>query len=265
MVLNNFGSDKDHVKLLNVTFQNMFPPLDVQSVKLSDCRRVILFNYMKETGYVEFRQYAIKTKATGLSRSMKQIVHSKIPDLSKVEDISDFVTHGQMSMKDGNCTSDSEDDAGASQVVLPKNYGGNSVREKSAIRLNEIGPRMTLNLIKVEKELCDGDVLYHSYIQKSTEDNEKDRKKHEEARALKKQRREVQQENVQRKKEIQQAKIEAKQEKRKEKQVSFALPQDEEDISDSEYFRQEVGEDPANFLFPKDKKQGTKRKISEKL
>jgi ribosome biogenesis protein SSF1/2 len=55
VVLNNFGSTDGaaqsgpnaappvpaHLKLMRITFQNMFPPLDVASVKLADCRRVV--------------------------------------------------------------------------------------------------------------------------------------------------------------------------------------------------------------------------------
>ena len=33
---------------------------------------------------------------------------------------------------------------------------------KSAVRLTEIGPRLTMQLQKVEQGLCEGDVLYHS-------------------------------------------------------------------------------------------------------
>ena len=33
----------------------------------------------------------------------------------------------------------------------------------SAIRLVELGPRLTLSLLKIEEGLCDGEVLYHSF------------------------------------------------------------------------------------------------------
>jgi len=48
----------------------MFPAIDVQTIALSDCRRVVLFHYDKETELVEFRQYAIRAQPLGLSRRL---------------------------------------------------------------------------------------------------------------------------------------------------------------------------------------------------
>ncbi len=55
------------------------------------------------------------------------------------------------------------------QVVLPDKFGGkgNEKSQKSAIKLIEIGPRMTLELFKVESGLCEGDILYHKFETKS--------------------------------------------------------------------------------------------------
>lgn len=36
-------------------------------------------------------------------------------------------------------------------------------KTQSAVRLQEIGPRMNLQLIKIEEGLCDGAVLFHEY------------------------------------------------------------------------------------------------------
>lgn len=40
----------------------------------------------------------------------------------------------------------------------------------SSIRLQELGPRLTLELMKVERGLCEGEVLYHSYLTKTQEE-----------------------------------------------------------------------------------------------
>lgn len=40
----------------------------------------------------------------------------------------------------------------------------------SSIRLQELGPRLTLELMKVERGLCEGEVLYHSYVTKTAEE-----------------------------------------------------------------------------------------------
>ena len=37
-------------------------------------------------------------------------------------------------------------------------------------RLTEIGPRMTLELVKIEEELCGGNVMYHNHIIKTEEE-----------------------------------------------------------------------------------------------
>jgi hypothetical protein len=49
VVLNAFGqSDESQVKLMKIAFQNMFPTINTKTVRLSDCKRVVLFHYKKE-------------------------------------------------------------------------------------------------------------------------------------------------------------------------------------------------------------------------
>jgi ribosome biogenesis protein SSF1/2 len=54
-------------------------------------------------------------------------------------------------------------------VVLPDNYmgKGNAKAQQSSMKLSEIGPRITMELFKVEKGLSEGDVLFHKYEQKT--------------------------------------------------------------------------------------------------
>ena len=57
--------------------------------------------------------------------------------------------------------SESEADDEAATVSLPSDVDKlNQASRKSAVRLQEIGPRMTMRLVKVEAGLCSGDVLY---------------------------------------------------------------------------------------------------------
>lgn len=92
LVLNNFGqSDELHVKLMKITFQNMFPTINVKTVKLADCRRVVLFHFNKSEGTVEMRHYAVRANPVGISRSVKRIIQSKVPNLGELHDISDFI------------------------------------------------------------------------------------------------------------------------------------------------------------------------------
>lgn len=40
----------------------------------------------------EFRHYDLSVKAVGISKSVKSIIGTKVPDLSQYEDISEFIT-----------------------------------------------------------------------------------------------------------------------------------------------------------------------------
>ena len=37
-------------------------------------------------------------------------------------------------------------------------------------RLTEIGPRLSLTLTKIQEGICDGEVLFHEYIEKTDEE-----------------------------------------------------------------------------------------------
>lgn len=39
----------------------------------------------------------------------------------------------------------------------------NRAATKSAVKLQEIGPRMTLQLVKIEEGLCSGGVIFNEY------------------------------------------------------------------------------------------------------
>ena len=70
---------------MKVTFQHMFPTINVKTVKLSDCRRVVLFHFNKEEGVVEMRHYAVRATPVGISRSVKKIIQLKVPNLGDLE------------------------------------------------------------------------------------------------------------------------------------------------------------------------------------
>lgn len=59
--------------------------------------------------------------------------------------------------------SESEADDEAATVSLPTNHRENRASSKSAVKLQEIGPRMTLQLMKVEEGLCSGGVIFSEY------------------------------------------------------------------------------------------------------
>lgn len=139
--------------------------------------------------------------------------------------------------------SEYEDDE-TNEVVLPQTLKsrGNLENNKSAIRLHEIGPRLTLELTKIQDDLFKGDVLYHSTIIKSEEELLQIKKSREEKKRLKEMRKRVQNENV--------AKKEAKKGDHKKRSMAVkpnddANPNEVEMVDDdAEYYRDEVGEEP---------------------
>ncbi|KAB8338719.1 hypothetical protein FH972_021664 [Carpinus fangiana] len=72
--------------------------------------------------------------------------------------------------------------------------------QKRAIKLTEIGPRMTLRLVKVEEGMCSGKVMWHEFYQKSEKEQNDLDAVWEQRRAEKEERRRIQKENVMRKK-----------------------------------------------------------------
>ncbi|XP_031407746.1 peter Pan-like protein isoform X1 [Punica granatum] len=187
IVLSGFGTGEQHLKLTTIMFQNIFPAIDVNTVKLSSCQRIVLLNYNKETKLVDFRHYSIRLQPIGVSRRIRKFVQNhQVPDLRNLQDVSDFVTKAGYG-------SESEADEEAATVALASDLGRvNKASSKSAVRLQEIGPRMTLQLMKVEEGLCTGGVIFSEYgygaekkpdKQEATrEDEENDQDEDEDAR-----------------------------------------------------------------------------------
>ena len=239
VVTNNFGdaSAAPHVKLMRITFQNMFPALNVATVKLRDCRRVVLFNFIRREGEsenangqleedeeVELRHYAIRANPVGIDKKVRRVIQAKIPNLSKLEDIGDYITgktaSGAPAAAASGAMSDSEAEDETSHVVLPQKYAGkgNAKSHKSALKLVELGPRIRMKLTKVERGLASGDVMYHAYVKKDPAEAKAQKEKFERDASLKKRRREEQEANVRRKKAVQQEKLEKKRQRREERE-----------------------------------------------
>jgi len=155
VVLDSFGSKEKHVALQRVTFEALFAPIDVSTVKVADMRRVVLFH--KDGDGVEMRHYAVQASAANVSKPVKRVVEVKnIPDLSKLKDISEYVTR----IDPG---SDSEGEDAVAPMAGKFGGRGNVAKRESKIKLVELGPRLRLRLYKVERGVCAGDVLYHAF------------------------------------------------------------------------------------------------------
>ena len=95
------------------------------------------------------------------------------------------------------------EDAGESTVTLADKYigRGNRKSEERAIRLVELGPRMKLSVNKIQEGFNEGEVLYHSFVQKSAKEVQDMKRKWNEARKEKERRRKEQEERVRQKQE----------------------------------------------------------------
>lgn len=236
VVTNNFGDQTapPQVKLMRITFQNMFPAINVANVKLKDCRRVVLFHLIEEESpdeksedgtpavmqRVEIRQYAIKATPVGVDKKVRRLVQAKIPNLNKVQDIADYIA-GNANATSVDAASDSEPEDGSNTVVqLAQNYvgRGNRSQGKSALKLVELGPRLRLELIKVEQGLGGGNVMFHAHIKKTPEEAKAIVEKAEAKIRLKNQRRQEQERNVERKRKLAEEKREAKKRRKQERE-----------------------------------------------
>ncbi|KAI6183485.1 Brix domain-containing protein [Aphelenchoides bicaudatus] len=160
VIMNGFGnSKKRHLELVQTVVENMFPTINVDTVKLQNIKRAVLFSHDPETDNIEFRHYSIKTVPCDVSKSTKKLMQNrKIPDLSRYKDISEFL------LKPGHL-SESEFEGEQEELELPQDMSSRGCQKgtKTKLRLCEIGPRLTLKLVKIEAGVDKGDVLYHAH------------------------------------------------------------------------------------------------------
>lgn len=237
VVLNDFGqAGAQHVQLMRATFQHMYPSIDVENIQLKDARRVVLFHYRKDDDKVEMRHYAIRSSNVGVSKQVRSLLKGKLPKLGELEDVSQYIDGGVGLAG----LSDSEAEDEGAQLDLPQRNTkrGHERMQQSALKLSEIGPRITLELFKVEKDVCEGDILYHKFVTKSEEEARKTKQRLEAAASLKAQRRATQEENVKRKRED-------VEKKREEKRAKYAKRAEEGagDANASESSSEEEDED----------------------
>jgi ribosome biogenesis protein SSF1/2 len=232
VVTNNFGdaSVAPHIKLMRITFQNLFPQINVSTVQLNECRRVVLFNLveeevveegregtMKTIQMVQMRHYAVKATPVGVHRRVRRVVQAKVPNLHRCRDIADYLA-GEI-VSDAASDSEAEEDDSC-QVQLPDRYvgRGNAKSQRSALKLVEVGPRLSLELLKVEKGLGAGDVLYHAHVRKTPEEAAALKARKEGEAADRAARRAQQEANVERKRRAVQEKKEGKRQRREERE-----------------------------------------------
>ncbi|EJD05737.1 Brix-domain-containing protein [Fomitiporia mediterranea MF3/22] len=215
-----------HLTLLMKSFQSLFPPLSPQTLTLSSARRVVLVQYDPDHDTVDVRHYLITVKPYGVSRRVRKVLEGKPAkskstksalDLSREQDVADFLLRrrgdpgppGSEGGADGyesavSSASSAAGDDDADAVSLADDYVGRNNKRgtRRAVRLDEIGPRMELQLVKITEGIPgkEGAVMYHKFVKKSKAETAAQKKSHAEKERLRKQRREEQERNVARKK-----------------------------------------------------------------
>lgn len=157
--------------------------------------------------------------------------------------------------------SEMEDDPNTHVTLSQKlSSRGNMEQGKSSIRLTELGPRLSLQLVKIEDGLMDGEVLYHDFIHKSEEEKAEIKKKRELKKKLKEKRKKIQEENKKlkeaKKQELKEKSLRGMQKISTETDSMIKKAADEtneemkmEEDDDVEYYRKEVGIEPDKDLF----------------
>ena len=265
LIMNGFGGrpDSDPYRIASLMIQSMFPPIKVQSMNLSACKRIVLFNLVKgePTGdeddeedqyYIEFRHYGISARQRSVNRGIKRLINSKkVPDMSKFDDIAAYIKSkavkhagsegGTTTASQGGFSSESEaDDLPESRIVLPENYQDKKANTHVAIKLHELGPRLKLKLHKIQEGFCRGNVTFHRKIHMSKAEIKQQLDSLKSKRELKEKRKRIQEENVRRKQELAKEKELAKQGIKPEEKKN-----DNEEAGDDDYVSDEDVENAA--------------------
>jgi ribosome biogenesis protein SSF1/2 len=209
LIMNNFTpeeADDDaeasqkhkQLELLQTTFQNMFPSINITTVQLKSIRRALLVNYNDEDDTIDIRHYTITYRPSGVSRGISKLLagkNKKVPNLGNCKDISEFIERG------GNLSESEGEDATVETVGVSQKLSTRGTKgvDEVGIKLVELGPRLKLQLIKVEEGLMDGQVLYHKLSKKTDKEILAKRKERANKAILKATRKKVQRENVQKK------------------------------------------------------------------
>lgn len=181
LVMYGFTDNTEAERLTYEAFRALFPRLKPSETVVAGIRRVVMLNYDKEKGVLEFRHYAIQTRL-GAKKKIQNLLNAnkEVPDLGKYNSIEEFM----------NAMSGSESEGEAAQVNNPK------TGRQMKVRLTEIGPRMDIRLVKIEDGLCGGQVLWHAFKSKTEEEKLKEEEKRLNEIELKSERKRIQEENV---------------------------------------------------------------------
>lgn len=147
-----------------------------KTLTLSSARRVVLISYNSDRETIDFRHYIITVKPYGVSGRVRKLLDGTISkqsgflDLGNEKDVADFLLRKKGDPGGGyeSAASSTESVAGDDAAVdLADDYVGrnNKKGQKRAVKLDEVGPRMELRLLKITEGPPgrEGAVLYHQF------------------------------------------------------------------------------------------------------
>ncbi|KAH7107723.1 Brix-domain-containing protein [Auriculariales sp. MPI-PUGE-AT-0066] len=244
-----------HLSLLQKSFQSMFPALSPQTLTLSSARRVVLVSYDQEHGTVQIRHFLISVRPYGVSKRMRRVLDGAsasgrpVLDLGNEKDVADFLLRkpGEADPSGYESASSAASDVGET-ISLADDYVGRNNRKgsKKAVKLDEIGPRLELRLLKITEGPPgkEGEVLYHAFVKKTKKQVAAQKVQHAEKAKLRKERREEQEANVARKKAVVDVKKKGKKPATGEEESQDEEADDHEDedgaAEDEEYWDEEA-------------------------
>ncbi|KAJ4488416.1 Brix domain-containing protein [Lentinula aciculospora] len=206
-----------HLPLVMKAFQSLFPSLSPQNLTLSSARRVVLVAYNPDRGTIDFRHYIITVKPYGVSKRVRRVLEGvatksstgSVLDLGNEKDVADFLLRkrGEPGPDGGyeSAASSAESAAGdeGDAINLAGDYVGrnNKKGQRRAVRLDEVGPRLELRLVKITEGVPgkEGSVMYHEFVKRSKKEIAAQNSAHAAKEKLRKERREEQERNVARK------------------------------------------------------------------
>ena len=241
------------LKTTSLMFQSFFPPLNLTEIQMQKCKRVVLVNLnLTKDNEPEllFRHYDIEIEKYSSKKTISNLINSinVNGDFSKYNNIADYV----LSKSGFTSQSENEDpNLGACEIINEKN----SNQEKIKVKLREIGPRLNLELHKIEEGFLKGNVIFHSLIKKSKKEIYDIMQEIKEKKKEKKQRKEQQEKNI-KEKEIQK--------KEKEEQNKDSDDDNESDKEENEKETKFLNKKIQRDTKSSNNRDSTQQKFSEK-
>ncbi|KAI0273813.1 Brix domain-containing protein [Gloeopeniophorella convolvens] len=197
-----------HLALLMKAFQTLFPPLAPHALALSSARRVVLVAWDAARGTVAWRHFRIAVVPHGVTRRVRRAATAgDALDLGSERDVADYVLRAAGAAggyESATSASEAGEGDGEAVVDLAQDYvgRGNRAGQKRAVRLDEVGPRMELRLVKIVEGVPgkEGAVIFHEFVKKSKGEVAAQKAAHAAREKVRRERREAQERNVQRKK-----------------------------------------------------------------